>query len=113
MMLFETSEAGAPLMASVSTIGSTTIVVLSGEADVSTLPVVVDALARGTAASDGPVVVDLASTAFIDVGTGRAIARAWQALREHDRTLSLRSPSRTAARTLAILGLSHLIEPDR
>lgn len=116
MTLTELSQPTIPaaaLVASVSTVGTATIVRLRGEADVFTLPVVVDALARAIADSEGPVIVDLADTGFIDTGTVRAIARAWQFLDGRQRTLTLRSPSRIAVRVLGVLGLSHLIEPDR
>lgn len=103
----------APLVASVSAEGTATVVTFRGEADLFTLPVVVEALARVIADSDGPVIVDLAHTEFIDTGTVRALARAWQSLNDRGRTLTLRSPSRVAARVLGVLGLSRLIEPDR
>lgn len=115
MTLAELSQPTIPaaaLVASVSTVGTATIVRLRGEADVFTLPVVVDALARAIADSEGPVIVDLADTGFIDTGAVRAIARAWQFLDDRQRTLTLRSPSRMAARVLGLLGLSHLLEPD-
>ena len=103
----------AALVASVSTVGTATVVSLRGEADVFTLPLLVDALARAIADSEGPVIVDLAGTDFIDVGTVGAFVRAWQFLDDRERTLSLRSPSRFAARVLGVLGVSHLIERDR
>jgi len=103
----------AALVASVSADGMPTVVTLRGEADLFTLPVVVDVLVRVIADHDGPVIVDLADTEFIDTGTVRALARAWQFLNDRGRTLTLRSPSRVAVRVLGLLGLSHLIEPDR
>lgn len=102
----------APLVASVSADGTAAVVTLRGEADVLTLPVLVDVLARVIGDSDGPVVVDLAHTEFIDTGTVRALARAWQFLNDRGRTLVLRSPSRLTVRVLALLDLIHLIEPD-
>ena len=101
------------LVASVSVDGMDTVITLRGEADLFTLPVVVDVLARVIADSDGPVVVDLAGTDFIDTGTVRAIARAWEFLNNRGRVLTVRSPSRMAARVLELLGVSHLIERDR
>lgn len=46
-----------PLVASVSTDGTSTVVILREEADLFTLPVVVDVLARVIADSDGPLTV--------------------------------------------------------
>lgn len=103
----------APLIASVSADGLAKVVTLRGEADLFTLPVVVDVLARVIADSDGPVIVDLSDTEFIDTATVRALARAWQFLNDRGRTLTLRSPSRVATRVLGVLGLDHLVEPDR
>ena len=116
MMLTELSQpiaATAALVASVSADGGAAVVTLRGEADLSTLPMVVDVLVRVIAESEGPVIVDLADTKFIDTGTARTLERAWQFLDDHHRTLSIRSPSRLAFRVLTWLGLTHLIEPDR
>lgn len=101
------------LVASVSADGMTAVVRLRGEADLFTLPVVVDVLARVTADYDGPVVVDLSETAFIDTGTVRALVQAWELLDDRGRTLTLRAPSSGAIRVLGLLGLSHLVEIDR
>ena len=103
----------AALVASVSADGTATVVTLRGEADLFTLPVVADVLARVIADSDGPVIVDLADTEFIDSGTVRALARAGQSLNDRGRTLTLRSPSSMAVQVVQLLGFSHLIEPDR
>ena len=103
----------ATLVASVSADGMATVVTLRGEADLFTLPVVEEVLARVIADHDGPVIVELTHTEFIDSGTVRALARARQVLEDRGRTLIVRSPSRLAVRVLDLLGLSHLIEPDR
>jgi anti-anti-sigma factor len=99
------------LVASLSTEGDSTVVALRGEADVSTLPVIVDVLARVIADHDGPVVIDLAEIAFIDTGSIRALARAEAFLGGRGRELTLRSPSRMAVRMVTLLELAHLIEP--
>lgn len=103
----------APLVASVSTEGAATVVTLRGEADLFTLPIVVDVLARAIADHDGPVIVDLALTEFIDSGTVRTLARAWTFLDDRGRKLTVRSPSTMAVRMLELFGLTHRIEPDR
>jgi len=68
-------------------------------------------LARVIAEDRGAVVIDLTETAFIDTAIVRAIGRAAEVLRERDRPLIVRSPSRLAARVLEIFGLCHLVEP--
>ena len=103
----------AALVASVSADGTATVVTLRGEADLFTLPVVVDVLARVIADSNRSVIIDLAHTEFIDTGTVRAIAQAWQFLNDRGRALTVRSPSGVAVRMLRLFGLSHCIAPDR
>ena len=100
----------AGLVVSVSSDAVGTVVTLRGEADVFTLPLVVDVLTSAIADHDGPIIVDLTETDFIDVGNVRALARAWRFLDDRGRTLTLRSPSRAATRVLELLGLSPLIE---
>ncbi len=91
--------------------GGSTIVVLRGEADVYSLAVVVDALARVVSERDGSVVVDLAQTTFIDTAALRAVLQAREVLAGSERHLTLRSPSRAADRLLSVFGLSHLVGP--
>lgn len=88
-----------------------TLVVLRGEADIHTVPVVVDTLARVISERDGDVVVDLAQTNFIDTAALRAVLRARQILAGAERQLTLRSPSTVAARLLSVFGLSYLVSP--
>jgi anti-anti-sigma factor len=99
--------------ASVSVERGAVVVAFRGEADLFTLPVVVGVLARVVADHDGPVIVDLVHTVFIDTGTVRAIARAWKFLDDRSRRLTVRSPSRMAIRMFALFGLTHLIEGNR
>lgn len=96
-----------------ATEGASTVVAFRGEADLFTLPVLVDALTRSIADSDGLVVIDLAEIAFIDTGGIRALARAAAFLSDRGRELTVRSPPRIAARILTLLELSHLIEPAK
>lgn len=102
----------APLATSLSHDGNITVVAFRGEADLSTLPVVSEVLAQVIADSDGPVVIDLADTDFIDAGTMRALASAWQLLDDRGRTLTLRSPSELTTRMLGLLDLSHLTDEN-
>lgn len=93
--------------------GATTVLALRGEADIATVPVVVDTLARVISDQDGDVVVDLAQTDFMDTAALRAVLRAREELHGGERQLTLRSPSRIAARLLAVFGLSQLVGPAR
>lgn len=90
--------------------GRAAVVAIHGEADLATLPVLVDTLARVIACFDGPVVIDLGHADFIDSSTIRVLARAWQFLKGLGRPLTVRSPSRTAIHVLGFFGLSRLIE---
>lgn len=87
-----------------------TVVTLSGEADVFTREVLVDALVAAVAELDGAVIVDLSSTEFIDAGSMRVLARASQELQDHGRAFVLRSPSRIATRVIDFFGLNSLCE---
>lgn len=100
----------AVFVVSVSAEGPPTVIAVRGEADCATLPTFVDVLDRVLADGEGPVVVDLAETTFIDSATVRALAQFGRRLGEHGRRLTLRSPSRIAARVLGILGFSHLVD---
>lgn len=98
------------LVVSVSVEGTTTVVVLRGEGDLTTLPVLVKAFARVIADNQGDVVVDLAETEFLDTASVRVIGRAGEYLRDRGRQLTIRSASREAVMVLAVFGLSHLVE---
>lgn len=97
------------LVVSISAEGPATVVALDGEADVATLPAVNRMLDRAIRAHDGPVIVELAETRFIDIGTVRALAHASRALAGRGRRLTVRSASRTAVRVLELFGLSDRI----
>lgn len=102
----------AGIEVSVTIEGSAMVVALRGEADIATLPVIADILARSIADHDGDVIIDLAQTDFIDTAALRAILRARETLSGAGRQLTLRSPSRTASRALTIFGLGHLASLD-
>lgn len=99
-----------PFAARVGVDGTSVVLTLQGEADVFTLPAVVDALGRVISEHDGDVVVDLAETSFIDTATLSALGRAAQFLASRDRTLTVRRPSELTLRVVALLGLSDLIQ---
>lgn len=99
------------LTATVFADGAVTVVALRGEADRATLHVVRDALAAVIADRQGDVVVDLAETEFMDSAALRAVLTARESLAGTGRLLTLRSPSRSAARLLGVFGLGHLAVP--
>jgi anti-sigma B factor antagonist len=90
--------------------GTRTVVVLQGEADFSTRPVLSDALSRAIALGAGDVVIDLAEASFIDTASVRALALSRELLDRDGRRVTFRSPSRLAARVLGLFGLTELIE---
>jgi len=107
-----TSARRAPeFVMSMSTEGPATVVALHGEADVATLPTVEEMLDKVTRAHDGPLIVELAETRFIDSGTVRALAQASRVLHERGRPMTIRSPSPMAVRVMEFFGLGGLIVP--
>lgn len=92
--------------------GDAVVVALSGEADLFTLPAVMTAIGRAVSDHDGPVIVDLAGTSFVDIRTLHALSSAAERLRDQDRALTLRAASPVAARLLALVGRSQLIQTD-
>ncbi len=93
--------------------GATTVITLRGDADLAGLPILADTLARVVAHHDGPVVVNLSETAFIDTAMVRALGQAGQFLDDRGRELTIRAPSRLAMRMLTLLGASAVVEPGR
>jgi anti-anti-sigma factor len=87
--------------------GTRTVVVLRGEADCSSRPVLSDLLSRIIASPSGEVVIDMAD---IDTATVRVLAVGQQLLADWGRRLTFRSPSRLTARVLHLFGLTDLIE---
>ena len=102
----------AGLDAAVECDGDRTVLSFRGEADVFTLPFVIDVLTRVVAGRDGPVIVDLGETEFVDAATVRVLGRAWQFVDARGRSLTVRSPSRLTARLFSLFGLSHVIESE-
>lgn len=90
--------------------GTRTVVVLWGQADLATRPVLADTLSRVIALGDGDVVIDLADLEFIDTSIVRTFTVLRRFLKDRDRQLSFRTPSRLAARILQSFGLLDLVE---
>jgi len=102
----------ARLLVSTSIDRDTTVVAFQGDADLTSLPFLVDVIAAVIAEKDGAVVLDLAGTEFIDTACVRAIGLAAQSLADRGRHMTFRSPSRFVAMLLATFGLTHLVEAD-
>jgi anti-anti-sigma factor len=100
-----------PLMIPVMRVeGTRSAVVLLGEADCSSRPILSDLLSRVIASASGDVIIDMAEAEFIDTATVRVLATAQQLLGDCGRKLTFRSPSRLTARVLHLFGLTNLIE---
>jgi anti-anti-sigma factor len=106
------TRTSARLVVSMSIDGDATVVAFQGDADLTSLPFLVDVIAAVIADRDGTVVLDLAGTEFIDTACVRAIGLAAQSLADGGRDMTFRSPSRFVAMLLATFGLTHLVEAD-
>jgi len=90
--------------------GTHTVVVLRGEANISTTSVPSDAMSWVIARRTGNVVIDLAELEFIDSATVHVLAEARQLLERAGRSMTFRFPSRLAVRRLELFSLGDLIE---
>ncbi len=89
-----------------------TVVWLSGEHDLSTVDALSETLARVFALGDCHVVLDLSGVEFMGAATIHVIVRAKVLLNLESRTLTLRSPSRSARHVVDLCGLDDLINPS-
>ena len=87
------------------------VVWLRGEHDVSTVAALSQTMARAIALDDGDLVIDLSGVDFMDAATVGVIVRARDFLDVQSRSLTLRSPSTSAARVLDLCHLADLREP--
>jgi anti-anti-sigma factor len=93
--------------------GSRTTLVLDGDLDVQSAPLVQQAVAAAVREGAGDVVVDLRNVSFIDSsGLGVLIACHKRARRESCR-LVLRAPSHRVARLLAVTTLDRVLDIER
>ena len=102
------TEAGQP-----ATLGSDVdgnVVWLRGEHDLSTSVADSEALAHAIALDDSNVIVDLSEVLFMDGSTIRTLIRAQAFLAARSRSLTLRSPSRSAALVISTSGLDGLVD---
>jgi anti-anti-sigma factor len=82
------------------------IITLVGEHDLSTIDADNVALTAAIASCDGDLVIDVSGVTFMSAGTVNLIIRARRALERQSRSLTLRSPSRSAKRVLDLCGES-------
>lgn len=94
--------------------GTTAVVVLRGEWDVSGRPALAEELSRLIARRDTDVLVDLSGVTVADTAILRVFAETQALLDRNGHNLTLRSPENIGNRALRLLGLTDLIEtPDR
>ena len=105
------STCAAPgLAVSIEAGDSTDTIALRGQADVETVPVLADMLARVLVLHDTSVVVDLSDTELVDAAAAQVLGNATEFLNDRDRRLTLRSPSLQLVPMLEHYGLAHTIE---
>jgi anti-anti-sigma regulatory factor len=96
------------LVLSLSTDDDTTVIGLHGDADLGSLPRLVDTISGVIANQHGAVVLDLADSDFIDPACVRAVGLIAQWLTGNERSLTVRSPPRLSIMLFASFGLSDL-----
>ena len=101
-----------PLVLAAHVEGDDLVIVLAGELDPHTAPLLEHEIADGLAEEVSPkrVVLDVAQLGFMDSSGLRVIIRAHQELEARGASLVLRSPSETVLRLLDITDLrNHLV----
>jgi anti-anti-sigma factor len=86
------------------------VVWLRGEHDLSTVPVLTEAMAWVIAVDDADVVVDLSEVEFMAAATVAVLARARELLRARSRTFVVRSPSEWAQLVLGLCDATELLD---
>jgi len=97
---------------SVATDEGTTVIALHGDADVRSLPCLVDMIAGVIADRDGALVLDLAESDVIDPACVRAIGLIAQWLTGQERSLTVRSAPRLAIMLFATFGLADVCRDE-
>ena len=102
-------SAATPLSIRVTAGESGPVLMLSGEADITTLAQLENALSAQLAAGAGILTVDLSGLGFADSATIGALVRAARTLKSQGRRLNLASPQPALARMLALLGVDKVV----
>jgi anti-sigma B factor antagonist len=89
--------------------GSTSVVFVSGEIDISNCDQVF-AVIEPELGSDTSVLVDLSELTYMDSACLNVLLRAHRRQSEEGGTLAIRRPSLVAVRLLTVTGLEHLID---
>jgi anti-anti-sigma factor len=91
---------------------ATPVVIVTGEVDLATAPILADRLAEVLDAGPETLILDLAGVSFMDSQALRVIAHARQRLGEEAQVI-LRRPSPLARRILSVTGMDgqFVIEP--
>jgi anti-anti-sigma factor len=89
-----------------------TVVWLQGEQDIATDGELWQVLARGIAANNAAIVVDLSEVELMSASTLGVIVKARVLLREQSRSLTVRYPSAFVRRIIGICGLDDLLGPS-
>jgi anti-sigma B factor antagonist len=98
----------APL---VSHEGDRTVVWLSGEQDIATVPQLTSTVVQAMAFDDADLVVDMSGVTFMAAGTIGVLIAARNDLRQQSRSLVFRAPSKSARRVLELCGIVDLVSP--
>jgi anti-sigma B factor antagonist len=102
-------SAASPLGIRVAAGESGPVLVLSGEADITTLKQLQSALSAQLDAGAGVLTVDLSGLGFADSATIGALVRAARTLRSQGGRLDLASPQPALARMLTLLGVDEVV----
>jgi anti-sigma B factor antagonist len=102
---------GPPLVIEVVVNGGTVTLVISGELDLATTPILTQCLAQLVADSPQRLVFDMAKVDFIDCAAIQLITSTGRFLPENRRPV-IRRPSRVVRRMLALTGLTAQCEVD-
>src|SRR5215469_8329884 len=102
-------SAASPLDIRVAAGESGPVLMLSGEADITTLAQLENALSALLAAGTGILTVDLSGLGFADSATIGALVRAARTLKSQGGRLDLASPQPALARMLALLGVDEIV----
>jgi anti-anti-sigma factor len=85
--------------------GTSTVVVLQGELDLASRPLLSKVLSGVIAKEGGDVIIDLTASTFIDAATVRTLAIFRDMLAQRGSSLVLRSPSKSATKVITLFGL--------
>jgi anti-sigma B factor antagonist len=98
-----------PLRIAVAATDGGSVLTLSGEADMTSVPELSAAFAAQVDAGVRDLTVDLAGLRFADSAAIRVLVKASRALRDRGGTLALSCPQPSVARTLSLLGVDRVI----